>query len=166
LSGTIPLVERPRVFAEPAPYGDAGSPDNIDEMVDVLHLALVRRGLTVAQGSSFDAFDLRIIVPPYIRVAVLFLTGGGGVSLGWRTSVAGWRIAALLAVLLIILRVGGFSLTTVAALCGLAGGAVAAFALRRALRVPAVLSGAAVELAAKRKTMSQTGRGQRPCLPL
>jgi O-antigen biosynthesis protein len=166
LSGTIPLVERPRASAEPAPYGDAGPPDNIDEMVEVLHLALVRRGLTVAQGSSFDPFDLRIIVPPYIRVAVLFLTGGGGVSLGWRTSVAGWRIAALLAVFLIILRVGGFSLTTVAALCGLAGGAVAAFALRRALRVPAVLSGAAVELAQRRgRTMSQAGRGQRPYLP-
>jgi hypothetical protein len=102
----------------------------------------------VAQGSSYDAFDLRIIVPPYIRVAVFLLTAGSGVSLGWRTSVAGWRIAASLAVLLIILRIGGFSLTTVAALCGLAGGAAAAFAFRRALQVPMVISGAAVELAA------------------
>jgi glycosyltransferase involved in cell wall biosynthesis len=153
-SGTIPLTERSRASAQPAPHGDVG-PDIID-MIEVLHLTLVRRGLTVARASSFDAFDLRIIVPPYVRVPVFILTGGG--SLAWRTCVDGWRIAASLAALLIISRVAGFSFATMAALCGLAGGAVAAFALRRALRVPAVLSGAAFELATQSEIAALDGQ--------
>jgi O-antigen biosynthesis protein len=156
LSGTIPLVQPSPASADPASRGDAG-PDLIN-MIEVLHLMLVRRGLTVARGSSFDSFDLRIIVPPYVRVPVLFLRGGGGVSLAWRTSMAGWRIAASLAGLLIISQVGGFSFITMAALCGLAGSVIAAFALQRAWRVPAVLSGAARELATQSETAALDGQ--------
>ncbi len=150
LTGTIPLVERSPTSAQLVPHGEAEPPDIVG-MIEVLHAALIRRGLTVARGSSFDAFDLQIIVPPCIRVAVLFLTGGGGVSLGWRTRVDWWRLSVSLVVCLMISWVGGLTPMTAAALCGLAIGVAAAVAVRRVLRVPAVLSGAAVELTTQDK---------------
>jgi hypothetical protein len=165
LSGTIPLVERSLASGDQVPREDAV--ENVDEMIKELRLALVRRGLIPAKGSSFDSFDLRIIVPPFVRVAVLFLTGGDDVSLRWRTGAAGWRIAASLAALLIMLLVGGFSIVTAAVLCGLASAAVGTIALRRASRVPAVLSAASLDLAAGSQTASQAygGKGRRPSLP-
>ncbi len=162
LSGTMPLVGSSPVTAEQAPQGGATPRHDLDEMAEALHLALVRRGLTVARGTSYDSFDLRIIVAPYIRVAVLLLTSGGDVSLGWRTSAAGWRIAASLAALLILLLVGGFSPATAIAICGLGSSGVAAFALRRARRVPAVISAASGEMAARSEPASPIGNGRPP----
>ena len=131
---------------------------NPDEMIEALYLALVRRGLAVAKGSSYDSFDLRIVVAPYIRVAVLFLSSGNAVSVGWRTGVAGWRVAASLVALLIMMLVGGFSPFTAIALCGLVSGAFAASALRRAWQVPPVICGASAELETHREIASQLGK--------
>jgi hypothetical protein len=133
------------------PQGDAIPPNVLDEMIEVLHLALIRRGLAVARGSSYDSFDLRIIVAPYIRIGVLFLNSGRSVSLAWWTGAAGWRMAASLTALLILLLAGGFSIVTAVAICGLVSGAFAAVALRRASRVPAVICAASAELAERSK---------------
>src|SRR5262249_24299944 len=74
-----------------------------DKIIETLRLALVRRGLAVAQGTSYDSFDLQIIVPPLARVSVLLMQSGEEVSLGWRTSVDTRRTAVGLVLLLIVL---------------------------------------------------------------
>jgi O-antigen biosynthesis protein len=153
LSGTIPLTGPSSKSVQAA----AVAPTNLDEMIEVLYLALNRRGLAVAKGGSYDSFDLRIIVAPYIRVAVLLMRNGNTLSLAWRTGAAGWRIAASLAALLIVLLVGGFSLPAAIAICGLASGAIAFLALRRAWRVPGVIYAASPELVAPSEVPSQAG---------
>jgi cellulose synthase/poly-beta-1,6-N-acetylglucosamine synthase-like glycosyltransferase len=160
LSGTILLPGQSPEFAQ----GGAVRLDNRDEMIEALYLALVRRGLAVAKGNSYDSFDLRIVVAPCIRIAVLFLESGNTISVGWRTGAAGWRIAALLTALLITLLVGGFSPAIAIAICGLTSGTFAALALRRAWRVPAVICAASTELAAHREIASQPGK-ERPSTP-
>ena len=160
LSGTILLAGRP---SQPE-QGDAVPLYNRDEMIKALSLALVRRGLAVANGSSYDSFDLRIIVAPCIRIAVLFLENDNAVSVGWRTGAAGWRIAASLTALLITLLVGGFSPAAAIAICGLASGALAALALRRAWRVPKVICAASAELATRKEIAPQPGI-ERPPTP-
>jgi hypothetical protein len=145
LSGTIPLVARLSLSEQRG----AVALDNRDEMIEVLYLALVQRGLAVAKGSNYDWFDLRIAVAPFLRIAVLFLTSGNGVSLGWRTGAAGSRVAATTTILLVMLLVGGISLPIAIAICGLAIAVLAALALRRAWRVPAVICKASAELAAQ-----------------
>jgi O-antigen biosynthesis protein len=139
------MIDLPQSLA--SVQSGAAAPDRLGRLTEMLHLELVRRGLAVARGSIYDWFDLQIIVAPFIQVAVLLLTGGSAVSLRWRISVAGWRIAAALAALLILLLTGGLPLGRAAAVCGVAGGAVAVFALRRAWRVPAVIGAAAMNLA-------------------
>lgn len=161
LSGTILLAGRPPESMQ----GDTVSLGNPDEMIEALYLALVRRGLAVAKRSSYDSFDLQIIVAPFIRVAVLFLSSSNAVSVGWRTGAAGWRIAALVIALLIMMLVGGFSPAAAIAICGLASGAFAVLALRRAWRVPAVICAASAELAALREIALQPGK-ERPSTPL
>jgi hypothetical protein len=155
--GTIPLArQKPR--CEPG----AQLPQNgLDEMIDVLHLVLVRRGLAVAKGTSYDSFDLQIIIAPFIRVAILFLSGANALSLRWRTSAATSRIAAPLTGLLLILLAGGFSLAGALVICALAAAGLAALALWRAWRVPAVLGAAAAELTVRSGIESEAGR-QRP----
>jgi O-antigen biosynthesis protein len=160
LSGTIPLVSR----SPESVRGDSGTVYNPNEMIEVLYLALIRRGLAVAKGSSYDSFDLLIFVAPCIRIAVLFLSSANAVSLGWRTGAAGWRIAASLTTLLIMLLAGGLSPAIAVAICGLASGASATLGLRRAWRVPAVISAASAELAARSKIASQAGK-ERPSTP-
>jgi len=152
LSGTIALV----AWSPESPPGDEIPPNVLDEMMEALHLALIRRGLAVARGSSYDSFDLRIIVAPYIRIGVLFLNSGRGVSLAWRTGAAGQRVAASVTALLILLLAGGLSIATAVAICGLASGAFAAVALRRASRVPAVICAASAELAERSNIGAQT----------
>jgi hypothetical protein len=136
--------------------GDQVPQDNLDEMIEVLHLELVRRGFAVAKGTSYDPFDLRIIVAPFIRVAVLFLHSGNTVSLGWRTGAAGWSIAASLTALLVMLLAGDFSLAGALAICALVSAGFAVLAMRRAWRVPAVICAASAELAA-RELASEAG---------
>jgi hypothetical protein len=162
LSGTIPLTGLSSQSVQAA----AVPPTNLDEMIEVLYLALIRRGLAVAKGGSYDSFDLQIIVPPYIRVAVLLMRNGNTLSLAWRTGAAGWRIAASLAALLILLLVGGFSLPAAIAICGLASGAVAFLALRRAWRVPGVIYAASAELVAPSEISSQAGTERSPATAL
>ncbi|MBV8054305.1 MAG: glycosyltransferase [Deltaproteobacteria bacterium] len=144
LSGTILLARQPPVSVP----GDAITLANPDAVIEALYLALVRRGLTVARGSGYDQFDLQIIAAPCIRIGVMFLESGNAISVGWRTGAAGWRIAAILAAVLMTLLIGGFSPATAIAICGLASGAFAALALRRARQVPAVICAACAELAA------------------
>jgi len=160
LSGTIPLAGTPPKSMKAA----VPSASNLDEMIEALHLALTRRGLAVARGSNYDSFDLRVVVAPYIRVAVLLIRNGDTLSLAWRTGVAGWRIAASLAALLIVLLIGGFSLPAAIVICGLAGGAVALAALWRARRVPGVICRAAAELAAPQGIAAPAGT-ERPLAP-
>jgi len=124
----------------------AGMPD-IDALAGALHLALVRRGLAVEKGNSYDAFDLRVIVAPWIRVQMLFLNRGGAVSLGWRTRAADGRAAGVLTLLLLLLLIGGFPLAGALAIVAAAGGFVLAVALYRARQVPAVISAACLEIA-------------------
>jgi glycosyltransferase involved in cell wall biosynthesis len=157
LSGTIQLTGPSPQSVQAA----AVPPNNLDEMIEALYLALIRRGLAVAKGSSYDSFDLRIIVAPYIRVAVLLLRNGNTLSLAWRTGAAGWRIAVSLTALLIVLLIGSFSLPAAIAICGLASGAIACLALRRAWRVPGMIHTASAELVAPREIASQTGPERR-----
>jgi hypothetical protein len=157
LSGTIPLRWEPPQSIQ----ADSAWPDDQDEMIEVLHLALIRRGLAVAKGSSYDSFDLRIIVAPYVRIAVLFLRSSDALALRWRTGMAGWRIAASLTALIAMLLVGGLSPATASAISGLVAAAVAQLALRRARQVPAVLDAAAAELSARGKITSPA-RKERP----
>ncbi len=149
LSGTTALSHAAPASTELAqPAATAALPD-VDALAEALHLALVRRGLAVEKGTSYDPFDLQIIVAPFIRIAVLFLTGGGAVSVGWRTGAAGWRIAVSLVPLLILLLVGRFSVAGAVAIVGLVCGVVAAFALKRAHAVPSVIRAASAEVAAQ-----------------
>jgi cellulose synthase/poly-beta-1,6-N-acetylglucosamine synthase-like glycosyltransferase len=154
LNGTIPLADM-----SPSLRGGAEPQTNLDEIIEALRLALIRRGLAVARGSSYDSFDLRIIVVPYIRTSVLLFGGGNAVSVGWRTGVARWRIAASLTSLITMLLVAGFSLAIVAAICVLASGAFAALALRRAWQIPAVISAASFDAVVRRQIASQPGKG-------
>jgi hypothetical protein len=153
LSGTIPLAGMPPKFMKAAALPES----NLDEMIETLHLALTRRGLAVARGSSYDSFDLRIIVAPYIRVAVMLMCNDNAPLLAWRTGAAGRRIAVSLAALLIVLLIGGFSLPAAIVICGLAAGAVALAALWRARRVPGVICRAAAELAAPQGIAASAG---------
>jgi O-antigen biosynthesis protein len=141
LSGTVPLVAASPERARDEPVEQ----NRLDEMIEVLHLSLVRRGLAVARGTNYDSFDLRIIVAPFTRINVLFLRSGNAISLGWRTSAAWGRIGACLTVLVMILLVGGFSLASTFAISVFAAGGFAALALRRAWRVPNVIAAASLE---------------------
>jgi O-antigen biosynthesis protein len=152
-TGTIPLMERSLEFTQ----GDQVQQLNLDQLIDALHLALVGRGLAVAKGSSYDSFDLRIIVAPFTRIAVLFLLSGNDVSLGWRTSAAGWRIVGCLTALLVTLLLGGFSLAGALAISVLVAGGFAAVALRRAWQVPVVIAAASAELAPRSELASEAG---------
>jgi glycosyltransferase involved in cell wall biosynthesis len=154
LSGTIPLAGHSRPVE-----GATARLDQLNEMIEALRLALLRRGLAVARGTSYDSFDLRIIVAPCIRVVVLFLSAGNAISLGWRTGAAGWRIAASLTTLMVMLLVGGFSPAIASVICTLATGVFAALALRRASRVPAVINAALAELAARSEIAPLAGQG-------
>ncbi|MBV8771882.1 MAG: hypothetical protein JO166_06060 [Deltaproteobacteria bacterium] len=115
-------------------------------MIEALHLALVRRGVAVAKGTSYDPFDLRIIVAPFVRVAVLFLQTGDAVSLGWRIGAAWWRLCACLAVLLAVLVLGDLSLASVLTTTALILAPFAGVALSRAWRLPALIDAASAEL--------------------
>jgi len=141
LRGTIPLAG----LLGTTPPGRT-SLENRVQMIELLHSALVRRGLAAAKGSDYDAFDLCLIIAPYLRVAVLLLKSNHALSLGWRIGAAWWRIAASLTSLTVVLLIGGFSLTAAIAICAVISGAFAIFALRRAGRVPALISAAAAEL--------------------
>jgi O-antigen biosynthesis protein len=155
LSGTIPLVWQP-----PPSIQEDSRRDYPDDMIEVLHLALIQRGLAVARGSNYDSFDLRIIVAPYVRIAVLFLRSGNSFSLGWRTGAAWWRLAGSLTACVTVLLAGGLSPATAVAICGLAAAAFAALALRRVWQVPPVIGAAAAELAARGKITSSAGQKQ------
>ena len=157
LSGTIPLVLQP-----PPSSQEDSRRDNSDEMIEVLQLALIQRGLAVARGSNYDPFDLRIIVAPYVRIAVLFLRSGNALSLGWRTGGAWRRLAGSLTAFVTILLAGGLSPVTAVAICVLAAAACAALALRRALQVPPVIGAAAAELAALGKIGSPADNERPP----
>jgi glycosyltransferase involved in cell wall biosynthesis len=160
LRGTIPLEGGWPDWAQ----RDRAVQDKFQLMTEILHAALVRRGLAVAKGTRYDAFDLRIIVAPFVRVAVFFVHTGNTVSLGWRIGAAGWRIGASLAILIAMLLVGDFSLTFVLATCALVTAAFAALALSRSWRVPAIISAASVELTARSETAAGAAQA-RPLIP-
>jgi O-antigen biosynthesis protein len=160
MSGTIPLSER---SSEASARNQVQTWDaDFQLMTDVLHLALVRRGLAVAKGTSYDSFDLRIIVAPFIRVAVLVLNSGKRVSIGWRIGADWWRIGASLAILVVILMAAGFSLTSVLATSALIAATIAGLALWRAWRVPAVVEAASAELTSRIDGSSSAGQPGTP----
>ena len=141
---------------------DAVLLDGPGGLIETLHNSLVRRGLAVARAGIYDSFDLRVMVAPFIRIAILFLKSAGPFSLGWQTGVNWWRIAASVGVLLMILLVGGFSSVAAVAMCAIVGGSLAMLALRRALHVPRVLSAAAAEIAAQSELATQSERTPAP----
>jgi hypothetical protein len=122
----------------------AADADAVEERIAALHLALIRRGLIVARGTSYDSYDLQIIVPPWIRIAVLSLAGGG--SFGWRTSIAAGRLGLTLATLLLLFLLSGLSLLS--AITAMLGGGAMILLLGwiRARRVPVVISAAAAHI--------------------
>jgi hypothetical protein len=141
LSGTILLMRVPE-----ATRRAEGQQNRWDKIIETLRLALVRRGLEVAQGTSYDSFDLRIIVPPLARVSVLLMQSGEELSLGWHTSVDTWRTAVGLVLLLIVLWWGGFSLAGALSAIVVVAGGLAAIAIRRVYRVPPAIGAASTEL--------------------
>jgi hypothetical protein len=153
LGGTLPLVAQLSESAQ----RDKLPRFNLDKMISALQLSLVRRGLAVAKGTDYDPFDLQVIVAPFIRIAVLFLRRGDTISLRWQVGAAGRRIAASLASLLLILLVGGFSVTGALAISALVAVGFGTLALRRARRVPAVINAASTESAAQSETESEVG---------
>jgi hypothetical protein len=159
LSGTIRL----RSSSLESASVDRTPEASFQQMIELLQLGLIQRGVAVAKGTSYDAFDLRIIVAPFIRVALLLLHSGDVVSLRWRFGAAGWRIAASLAILLAILLAGNFSLAGALAIYALVAAAFAGWGLSRAWRVPLVINAASADLAAS-NTMGSAGGGQAPSM--
>ncbi|HKV56541.1 MAG TPA: glycosyltransferase, partial [Candidatus Binataceae bacterium] len=152
LHGTLAvpgLVPTPR---EAATRGSADLPD-IDAMTSVMHLTLVRRGLAVVKGTTYDPFDLQIETVPLIHVPMVFLSNGGSVSLGWRTGIAQWRAAAIAAALFILLMIGGIPVIGAIMIVVLTAIVGAGVAWSRARRIPAVISAALTEVAPKLATL-------------
>jgi glycosyltransferase involved in cell wall biosynthesis len=143
LRGTIPLQSPGLALPQMRPEAAADA-DAVEERIAALHLALIRRGLIVARGTSYDSYDLQIIVPPWIRIAVLSLAGGG--SFGWRTSIAAGRLGLTLATLLLLFLLSGLSLLS--AITAMLGGGAMILLLGwiRARRVPVVISAAAAHI--------------------
>jgi GT2 family glycosyltransferase len=160
LSGTIPLMGVPAEATQRA----ESQQNKLEHIIEILRLTLVRRGLAVAKGTSYDSFDLQIIVPPLARVSVLLMQSGNLVSLGWRTGLDTWRTAGCLLLLLIVLLWGGFPLAVALSALAVVGGGCAAIAIRRAYLVPAVLGAASTELVLRNETASPI-RNQPPLEP-
>jgi O-antigen biosynthesis protein len=154
LSGAIPLMGVP----SEARQRSEDQQNKREQIIEVLRLALFRRGLAVAKGTSYDPFDLQIIVPPLARVSVLLMQSGNAVSLGWRTGLDAWRTASCLVLLLIVLLWGGFSLAGALVALVVAPGVLAAIAISRAYQVPAVIGAASRELVLPNETSPPTGQ--------
>jgi cellulose synthase/poly-beta-1,6-N-acetylglucosamine synthase-like glycosyltransferase len=156
LRGTIPLQLQSPASGENEPIGQG----RLKLLTDHLHLALVRRGLAVAKGSSYDAFDLQIIVAPFVRVAVLFLNNPDSLFLAWRIGLAGWRLGVTFVALIMLLAVGNVSPKGGLTSCAFVAATMALVAFSRALRVPSIIQAVSVELSAQ----AFTGTAQ-PSLP-
>jgi glycosyltransferase involved in cell wall biosynthesis len=145
LRGIIPSQLAGSSVAEAQPPADADTAA-IEERIAALHAGLVRRGLIVGRGTDYDSYDLRILVPPWMRIAVVHLPGANPPSFGWRTGVAGARTGFTLGALFVLLLIGGVALPPAAAAVLAAGSIILVFAWMRARRVPAIISAAAADL--------------------
>jgi hypothetical protein len=127
-------------------------------MADAMRSALVHRGIIVMKGDGYDPDDLRIIVPPWVRVPILLLDEHAHISVAWRMTLAPERLLALLAVILILLLLAGYSPVTsiiVVAITAALGGLLA---FARARQLPRVIGAAAAEIAARFGMRLDTGK--------
>jgi hypothetical protein len=121
-------------------------PGGVEALLQAMRAALIRRGLAVAAGDRYEAYDLMIVIPPGMRI---YLNGleleDGRVALSWRAACAGWRIAAAAAAILVVMLGTGFSGPSAIAVAAIAGVCVVALSVLRLSRLPAALKGAATD---------------------
>jgi glycosyltransferase involved in cell wall biosynthesis len=137
------LRARGRVLVTPAQRLEPGG---VEALLQAMRAALIRRGLAVAAGDRYEAYDLMIVIPPGMRI---YLNGleleDGRVALSWRAACAGWRIAAAAAAILVVMLGTGFSGPSAIAVAAIAGVCVVALSVLRLSRLPAALKGAATD---------------------
>jgi hypothetical protein len=118
-----------------------------ERLMEAVHDALVRRGVTVAVTDGYEPYDLEIRVPPLIRVPILILQQQWELGVGWRVE------PALTPILIsVVILFAAFLLIGVTPI-GAAGGTLAVTAVvgmvawQRVRRLPALIAGAVADAA-------------------
>jgi hypothetical protein len=122
---------------------------DLDPIIAAAHATLVRRGVAVIPTDGYQSYDLEIIVPPAVRVSILFLRRPEGIVLGWRVGVAPTPAIAVGGALFVVLMLGGLPLEAAIAMLAIVGVIAALVALARLRRVPGLIAAATAEVAAK-----------------
>jgi len=124
-------------------------PGGVEPLLEAMRAALVRGGLAAAAGGQYEAYDLVIIIPPWMRVRLNGLElDDGRVSLSWRAGPARWRIAAAGASIVMLMLATRFSATSAIAVVAVAGICAMALSALHLSRLPAALKAAATDAVA------------------
>ena len=129
---------------------------DLDPIIGATHATLVRRGVAVITTDGYQSYDLEIIVPPALRVPILFLRRPEGIVLGWRVRVAPMPAIIIGAALFVVLMLGGLPLEAAIAMLVIVGVIAALVALARLRRVPGLIAAAAAEVAARYGLQAET----------
>ncbi len=105
---------------------------------------------------GYQSYDLEIIVPPALRVPILFLRRPEGIVLGWRVRVAPMPAIIIGAALFVVLMLGGLPLEASIAMLVIVGVIAALVALARLRRVPGLIAAATAEVAARYGLQAET----------
>jgi hypothetical protein len=137
---------------------NAGNLDiiDVDPIIEATHATLVRRGVAVITTDGYQSYDLEIIVPPAVRVPILFLRRPEGIALGWRVRLAPMPAIVVGVALFIVLMLGGLPLEAAIAMLVIVGVFAALVALVRLRRVPGLIAAATAEVAAKYGLQAET----------